>query len=329
MDLTGVSHGELRKRNTVALGTVLTRALRSANVAANSQSPADVPVPVFPAAERRRETAASQATCPPLPAALEAMDRTGRDPSTAKQTRKEFSHYTLKVDGLTQGRRPPPDPEHDVLLCSPATANMRVRKPRLQSPAGNDIDTHAMTVWNAALRSTGISSTIGMLAHHLKALVARTDGPMGERHNAALEAIGAGPFQRALDTPEGMAFAREVSDVADHIYHLAMTATYEYAIQLISSAQIRRLLWLNAMGIRGRDSYTPWLERPVTLSGPGLFDASIEMMDGLRRQQEFQLDTAAVLDPATPGSSGCTAEQTPETVRPRGPGRPRKSRKKE
>ena len=219
-------------------------------------------------------------------------------------------------------------PEPEILRCVPATASRRKNKPRPPTPLAQGIDAQAMMGWNAALRGTGIASTIGILAHHLKALVARPDSPMGERHGAALEAIGACGFQDALETSAGAAFAREVREVADHLFHLAMDATYEHAMQAVSSTQTRRLLWLDAMGVQGWDNWNPWLDRPVTLSDPGLFEGTTQMCDDLRREQERRAALAATLRPAMPDSTGCTTTETPASGRPAGKASARRPRKK-
>ena len=312
---------------------MLPRALRSANVIASRRSLADAPDPDFPAAYSAADDSGSRkrvspATCPPLPCALEALARTGGVPAVSKQTLLENTRYNIRVEGLFLKERPPPMPEPEILQCAPATATLRKKKPRPPTELAQEIDCHSMTVWNAALRSTGIASTIGVLAHHLKALVARPDGPMGERHGAALEAIGASSFQDALETSVGAAFAREVIGVADHIYHLAMDATYEHALQAISSTQARRLLWLDAMGVQGWDNWNPWLDRPVTLSDPGLFEGTSQMMDDLRRQQERQAALATMLRPAMPDSTGCTTSETPASGQPTGKARSRRRTRK-
>ena len=152
------------------------------------------------------------------------------------------------MEGLNLRDCPPPEPERAILQCAPKTADLRKVKPRPPSGLGRVIDRGSGVVWNAAMRSTGIASTIGVLASHLKALVARPDSHMGERHAAALAAVGAEEFQGALETSPGLAFAQEVMDVADHIFHLAMDATSESAMVAVTTTQNRR----------AHCGWTPW-----------------------------------------------------------------------
>ena len=121
---------------------------------------------------------------------------------------------------------------------------------------------------------------------------------------------------------------QEVDNVADHLYHLAMDATYEHALQVVSCTQTRRLLWLKAMGVTDNTSLTRWLNHPVSLSGTGLFEASPEMLGDLRAQQELQRALAVNLSTALPGPSECSTRQTPETTRPKGPGNSRRPKSK-
>ena len=73
--------------------------------------------------------------------------------------------------------------------------------------------------------------------------------------------------------------------------------------------------------------WTPWLDRPVTLSDPGLFEGTTHMMDDLRRQQECQAAITAQMHPAPVGPPQCTAKQTPETSRPTVAARAHRSKK--
>ena len=87
---------------------------------------------------------------------------------------------------------------------------------------------------------------------------------MGERHRAALAAVGAEQFHDALETPVGQRFAQEVAGLADHLYHLAMDATRENATMSISSTLQSRRLWLDAMGVTDKSRLATWLDRPIT-----------------------------------------------------------------
>ena len=104
-------HGEgsrdFEPKTLESLLQTLPCALRSADVVVSRRSLAAGTDPDFPAAYSA-EASEIPDRCPPLPCALEALTQAGKDPTAAKKTLLDRSHYNLKVEGLHLRECPSP-----------------------------------------------------------------------------------------------------------------------------------------------------------------------------------------------------------------------------
>ena len=273
----GPSSKELQR-----LIALLPRALKSAHIEEKTEPELSATAKDFPSVDK---TGSRVFECPTLPKAMEVLCHAGKDPSTAKTVNASGVHYSMRVQGLHRKVSPPPEPERTFLECSPATATLKNLHPTVPNPMGREVDEHAKLIWNASLRTAGLASTIGILAYHLKALVS-VDENMAERHRVALAAIDASEFHNTFATAPGKLFAREVMEVADHMFYLAMDVCRECSTSRVSATLQRRSVWLHAMGITVKKHVEPWMNVPVTPSGPGLFDATPARLEEFKKQQE-------------------------------------------
>ena len=273
----GPSSKELQR-----LIALLPRALKSAHIEEKTEPELSATAKDFPSVDK---TGSRVYECPTLPKAMEVLCHAGKDPSTAKTVNASGVHYSMRVQGLHRKVSPPREPERTFLECSPTTATLKNLHPTVPNPMGREVDEQAKLIWNASLRTAGLASTIGILAYHLKALVS-VDENMAERHRMALAAIDASEFHNTFATAPGKLFAREVMEVADHMFYLAMDVCRECSTSSVAATLQRRSLWLNAMGITVKTHVEPWMNVPVTPSSPGLFDATPARLEEFKKQQE-------------------------------------------
>ena len=82
--------------------------------------------------------------------------------------------------------------------------------------------------------------------------------------------------------------AQEVTEVADHIFLLALDVARESSTLNLAATIIRRRLWLNAMGITEKSLLYQWLHHPTGPDEPGLLGVTPENLATFKEDQKWE-----------------------------------------